>query len=421
MDSSITPTIATVGIDWADQTHAWHLQHDDSQTAGILAQDAEQIKTWVTQLRKAHPQAHFAVAIETSKGPLISALLQYDDFTIYPINPAALAAYRKAFAHGGGKNDPSDALLLCQYLNHYIDRLRPLQKDQPLTRALAAMAEDRRRLVDQRTAHCNEFKAVLKSYFPEVLQLDAAKIYAGFILTFLLKYPDLASAQKAGANKLRKLFYGIGSKPKAEQRVKLLLNATALTTDQVFVETCSLRVTALVNLIQTYNQQIRIYDAKISAAVTEHEDYAIFNSLPGASDLTHSRMIAAMGDDRSRYPTVESLQAATGIAPLTTQSGKQRFVSARWACTKFLKQTFHEFAGLSIKKSRWAAAYYQMQKDKGKTPQMAKRALAYKWQRIIYRCWQDRVPYDEEKYIQRLKKTGSPIYKLIENELWKIR
>ena len=75
---------------------------------------------------------------------------------------------------------------------------------------------------------------------------------------------------------------------------------------------------------------------------------------------------------------------------------------------------FSIFNGFSPRKSRWATAYYQMQKDKGKSPQMAKRALAYKWQRVIFRCWQDRVPYDEAKYIQRLKETGSPLYKLIE-------
>ena len=411
--SSLAQPTVFVGIDWAAQTHAWHLQHEQVEAAGSLEQDAGAIEQWIKRLRQQHPGGQFAIAIETTKGPLISALLQYDDVTIWPINPASLAAYRKAFAHGGGKNDPSDAMLLCQYLSHYIDQLRPLRQDQPMTRKLAALSEDRRRLVDQRTAHCNELKAVLKSYFPEVLKLGAAKIYADFIIKFLLKYPSLNTTQKAGANKLRKLFYGFGSRAKAQQRVERLLNATPLSQEPVLIETCSMRVTALASLIQTYNQQIRIYDNKITELVTEHHDYAIFKSLPGASDLTHSRMIAALGDDRSRYASAESLQAASGIAPLTTQSGKQRFVSSRWACTKFMKQTFHEFAGLSIKKSKWAAAYYQMLKDKGKTPQMAKRALAYKWQRIIFRCWQDRVPYNEEKYIERLRKTGSPIYQLI--------
>ena len=412
--NSLTQEIVLVGIDWADQTHAWHLQNGQTQAAGLLQQDAESIKDWVKQLREQHPNHQFAIAIETTKGALISALLEYDDITLYPINPAALAAYRKSFAHGGGKNDPGDALLLCQYLKHYIERLRPLRRNQQLTRKLAAMAEDRRRLVDQRTAHCNELKAVLKTYFPEVLKLDAARIYADFILAFLLKYPYLAAAQKAGAGRLRKLFYGVGTRAKAEKRVQLLVEATPLSSDLALNQTCSMRVRALAALIQTYNAQIRGYAARIAEEVVEHEDYAIFQPLPGASDLTHSRLIAAMGDDRSRYADASALQAATGIAPLTTQSGKQRFVSARWACTKFLRQTFHEYAGLSIASSKWAAAYYKLQLDNGKTPQMAKRALAYKWQRIIFRCWHDRVPYDEAKHIQRLKKTGSPIYQLIE-------
>ena len=171
MDSMVTQAPVIVGIDWADQTHAWHAQTRESQSAGTFQQDVCQIQQWLNQLRQQHPGSELAVAIETTKGPLISALLDCEGITIYPINPAALAAYRKAFAHGGGKNDPGDAMLLCQYLSHYIQKLRPLRHDQPLTRKLATMAQDRRRLVDQRTAHCNELKAVLKSCFPEVMKL----------------------------------------------------------------------------------------------------------------------------------------------------------------------------------------------------------------------------------------------------------
>lgn len=56
---------------------------------------------------------------EQTRGALINALLMFSDVHIFPVNPAALANYRKAFAHGGGKNDPADAQLLCQYLSHY--------------------------------------------------------------------------------------------------------------------------------------------------------------------------------------------------------------------------------------------------------------------------------------------------------------
>ena len=96
------------------------------------------------------------------------------------------------------------------------------------------------------------------------------------------------------------------------------------------------------------------------------------------------------------------------------QSGSRKFVHSRWACTKFLRQTFHELAGLTINESRWAKAYFEDQKSKGKGANTAKRALAYKWQRIIIRCWQTGEPYNEDHYIERLKSTGSPLYAKIQ-------
>ena len=407
--------LISVGVDWADADHAFHLIDPDGPAiSDTFSQDPQVIEELIDAWRKRFPQSTFAVSIESSKGPLISALVKYDDVVIYPVNPTALANYRKAFAHGGGKNDPTDAELLAQYLEHYLDKLRPLRQDEPLTQELAALAEDRRRLVDQRTAHCNELKDLLKRYFPAVLQLKPAKIYAAFILRFLAKYPTLTDAQAAGDSELRKFFYGVGAKQKVEDRVRAIIDAVPLSEDEVLLRTSARRATALCKLIETYNRQVDRYDADIKELVHHHADYPIVKSLPGGSHATHCRLIAALGDDRSRFPDAASLQNASGIAPLTKQSGKTKFVSSRWACSKFMKQTFHEFAGMTITRSKWAAAYYKQQRDKGKSPQMAKRALAFKWQRIIHRCWQDRVPYDEHHYIERLRATGSPLVALIE-------
>ena len=131
-----------VGIDWADAQHAFHLIADDQIVqSGDLKQQARAIDILIQAWRRQFPGATFNVAIEQSKGPLITALLKYEDVIIYPINPAALANYRKAFAHGGGKNDPNDAQLLAEYLQHYLDKLRPLRQDKPLTQELAAFNE----------------------------------------------------------------------------------------------------------------------------------------------------------------------------------------------------------------------------------------------------------------------------------------
>ena len=406
--------VVCIGIDWADQTHAYHLTDlNGKPVAGTVQQQPGQIKELFEIWRQQFPNALFCVAIEQSKGPLINILLDFSDVQIYPINPAALASYRKAFAHGGGKNDPSDAQLLYQYLENYRDQLRPLRTDDPLTKELTSLAEDRRRLVDQRAGLSNELRSMLKVYFPVVLELKAAKLYAEFLIRFLRKYPTLSKAQNAGANKLRKFFYGVGAEKTAEARVQLILDAVPLTQNEVTIRCHARRVTAIVEIIHTLNTQIDRYDDAVHELVRQHTDYAIVASLPGASDNSHCRIIAALGDDRTRFANANALQCATGIAPITNQSGKTKTVSCRWACSKFLKQTFHEYAALSVTKSKWAKAFYDQQREQGKSAQAARRALAYKWIRIIYRCWQDRLPYNEERYIQRLKDTGSPLAKLL--------
>lgn len=404
-----------VGIDWADVEHAFQIQGPDGDSAsGCFRQEAAAIDGLIRDWRIQFPHATFAIAIEQSRGPLISALLKYADVAVYPVNPAALASYRKAFAHGGGKNDPSDAKLLLQYLKHYQSQLRPLRQDAPLTRELASLAEDRRALVDQRAALANELRALLKQYFPAVLAMKPAQMYADFVLRLLLACPTLEQAQRAGRRRLNALLRG-GTADKVQQRVALLLEAVPLSEDEVLLRTSARSATALCRRIEVLNDIIDSYNDDLADLVRQHDDYDIVASLPGASAATHCRIIAALGDDRSRYASAASLQAAAGIAPLTTQSGRLRIVSCRWACTKFMKQTFHEYAGLSIRQSRWARAYYHQQLARGKTPQMARRSLAFKWIRIIHRCWRDRVPYDEDLYISRLKQTQSPLYKLLTN------
>lgn len=43
----------------------------------------------------------------------------------------------------------------------------------------------------------------------------------------------------------------------------------------------------------------------------------------------------------------------------------------------------------------------------GRVPNSAVRALAFKWIRIVFRCWQDRVAYDETRYLAALAERGS--------------
>jgi hypothetical protein len=52
--------------------------------------------------------------------------------------------------------------------------------------------------------------------------------------------------------------------------------------------------------------------------------------------------------------------------------------------------------------------------QKGKGHWAAVRALAYRWIRIIFACWKNKVVYDDARYMQSLRKSKSPLISLME-------
>ena len=85
---------AFVGIDWADQKHAFCLQAagQKAKESGELEQKPELIGPWVAKLRERFDGRPVAVAVEQSRGALIHALFSYDFLVIYPLHPKTVAS-----------------------------------------------------------------------------------------------------------------------------------------------------------------------------------------------------------------------------------------------------------------------------------------------------------------------------------------
>lgn len=197
-------------------------------------------------------------------------------------------------------------------------------------------------------------------------------------------------------------------------RLDAIKGAMPLTEDQGVIAPCRLQVLALVEQLRTILQAINCFDREIAQLAPTLPDYALFQELPGAGPHLAPRLLAAFGEQRERFGGADQIQKYAGIAPVTERSGKKHWVHWRWQCPKFLRQTFVEWAGQTINKSFWAGAYYRQQRDKGSSHPAAVRALAFKWIRILYRCWETRTPYDESRYLNALRERGSPLLKNLE-------
>ncbi len=329
---------------------------------------------------------------------------------LYPINPKALARYREAFHCSGAKGDVSDAALLMDFLRCHRDQLKAWLPDDEATRTIQLLVEHRRKTVNDRTRLVNRLTRLLKEYFPQALGW-AGELSSRQAGDFLLKWPTLEAVQKARPAQIRAFYhrYNGRSAQRIEERLVQIRQAVPLTRGQAIITASMTMVQSVVRQIQCLSQAVTQFDQQLETLFRQHPDHAIYESFPGAGAVLAPRLLSAMGSRRDRYASAVEVQQFSGIAPVTVSSGKRRWVHRRWACPKFVLQSFHEFAKESVPWSAWARAYYQGQRERGVEHNAAVRALAFKWIRILYRCWQDRTTYDEQHYIQVLRRRGSPL------------
>jgi transposase len=411
----LIPVAAFVALDWADEKHAGILSAGGQPGEPFeLDHSAEAIDLWVAGLRKRFPASLIAVGLEQSKGALVYALLKYDLFVLYPVNPKQLARFREALQPSGAKDDPSDAALLLELLTKHRAHLRAWRPDEPKTRLIGQLAEDRRRLVEDRTRLTNALKSRLKQYFPLALEM-LGELDTELACQFLLRWGSLAELQHAKPQDVA-AFYRLWKchHPRLiEERVAKIAAATPLVTDSAILHSGRMMVQSLAGQLLSLVEPIANYDRQLAKLMDEHADSEIFRSFPGAGPALAPRLLAAFGTDRSRLENAGQVQAYSGIAPVLVRSGRTCRVRRRWACNKFLRQTFHEFAGLSLKHSAWAKAYYDQMRARGVKHQAAVRSLAFKWIRILFRCWQTRTLYNEVHHFQQLYRKQSPLLKFM--------
>jgi transposase len=406
--------VAYIGLDWGDERHAVYLQAAEGGPVErmVLEQKPDVLHAWVAQVRERFHGRPVGIAIEQRKGAVIHALMMYDCFVLYPINPKALARYREAFHTSGAKDDPADAALLLDLLRKHRDQLRPWVPDTVEARTLQSLCEQRRKLVNHRVALTNRMTGLLKQYFPQALDWvgDLASRQG---CDFLMKWPALAAVQRVRPTTLRTFYqqHNCRTATVIDERIRQITNACPLTSDRAIIDPLSLSVQTYATQLRVVIEAVQAFDTRIAEVFARHPDQALFASFPGAGPVCAPRLAAAFGTDRSRWQSATELQSHSGIAPVTERSGKALWIHHRLACPKFVKQTFHEFADQSIRFSQWARAYYDQQRGRGNDHHAALRSLAYKWIRILFRCWKDGQPYDEATYLDALRRHGSSLVK----------
>jgi transposase len=383
------------GIDWADDHHDVVVLDDSSRqiasrrvahTAAGLAE----LTTTLEQICGTTAKDQLACIVETNRGLLITALLEAG-FAVYPVNPKTVDRRRNA---AGVKTDQIDAYLLAKTGRSDLADLRRLTPDSPLIQELKALTRDQDGLIQSQTRLVNQLTACLKAYYPVALTLFG-KLHQKSTLAFLRAYPTPDAARSASVDDLVQTLKAAGH-TRARQIAPTLWHALQqpqLQADVVTTRTKTRLMLALLAQLQPVMEQIAAYDEEIERLFLMSADSALFTSLPRAGKRLAPRLLAEIGEDRTRYADAAGLQALAGTAPVLFQSGNYAKAHRRTACLKPLRNAMQHFAWQSTLQESWALTYYQRKRAEGKSHSVAVRALANSWMRIIYALWRDRTPY----------------------------
>jgi transposase len=406
------------GLDWASQTHAIVIVDAQGQVVEDF-QIEHSARGWKHFRERLQPYGSIPFAIETCQGAAVEQLLEAG-MIVYPLNPKSAQAYRERKAPSGVKDDRLDAWSFADACRVDGQGWKPLHPEDPLIKELRLLCRDEVTFIEQRTALINQLRQALAEYYPTALQAfeDWSRPASW---SFLQHFPTPHALQQAGKRRWENFLHAsrLWRGESGPRRLELFAQATALCGSLPTAEAKSQLALSLVAILFTVEKQLGIYRKRIEELFSRHPDHDLFGSLPGAGPKLAPRLLAEIGDDRTRFgDDPQALQCLAGTAPVTRRTGKARGepprwpCHQRWACDKHLRYTIYLLAEQSLSQCAWAEIYYRHHRDKGRSHADALRRLGQRWLKIIHRMWMDRKPYDAMLHNQNQLKHGSWVLQL---------
>ena len=384
-----------IGIDWGEQHHQVHAldRHGRPLLERRIAHDLDGLEQLRDALSNLGEPAAVGVAIERREGLLVEHLLAWGH-PVYPVNPKVAARAREGYRAAPIKSDALDAFSLADLLRRQAAAWRPLRLPSETLAELQPLVRDRDGFVIEHRRVQHKLRAALLTYYPALPHLFSS-LDRAITLAFLRRFPTPEAAAWLSAARLGRFLKREGYTGRTDPEILLArLQAHPATPSRGTDRARARTALALADLLERLGATIGRYDEAIAGLVARHPDAAVFESLPGTGPVTVATLIAEIGEDRSRFPSPASLLAEAGLAPVTRQSGSSRRVSFRYAANHHLRAIWQQWMLTAIRISPWTRDAYDAARARGQRHSRAVRSVGARWCRILWRCWQDGVPYD---------------------------
>ncbi|GGT51684.1 mini-circle putative transposase for IS117 [Streptomyces kurssanovii] len=394
------------GIDWAERTHDVALVDDVGMLVAKrhITDDSAGYKILLELLAEYGDTQEnpIPVAIETSRGLLV-AVLRTGKRPVFAINPLAAARYRDRHAVSRKKSDPGDALVLANILRTDMHAHRPLPDDSDLARAIAVLARAQQDAVWNRQQLANQLRSLLREYYPAALAA-CAKWDNGLCrpeARELLKLvPTPARAARLTRPQITAALKRAGRKRGIEAEAERLREAFRQDwahQPPLVEDALGRQMLALLGQLTAACTAADELAQAVEEVFPQHPDAEIILSFPGLGTQLGARVLAELGDDRTRFADARGLKAYAGASPITRASGKKSSITRRWVKNDRLNHAGYLWAFASLTASVGAKAHYRRRRDEhADWHAAAQRNLFNRLIGQLYHCLKARQLFDEK-------------------------
>jgi transposase len=392
-----------VGDDWAEENHDVEVQDEHGRVLGKA-----KLPEGIAGIDRLHAmigqhvgdedddQVQVVVGIETDRGPWVQALIAAG-YQVYPINPLQVARYRERHAVSGAKSDAADAHTLADMVRTDRHQLRPAAGDSAIAEAVKVVTRAHKTLIWERQRHTLRLRSALLEFYPAAVAAFA-DLTAPDALHLLAKAPDPASAARLSITQISVALRQARRPdvPAKAAAIQAALRTPHLAQPPVVAGAYAATVRAQATILTVLNTQIATMEDQVTAHFGQHPDSELYLSQPGLGALLAARVLAEFGDDKSRYADARARKNYAGTSPITRQSGKRKFVQARYVHNDRLVDALGLQAFCALRGSPGARAYYDQLRARGTGHRAALRQLGNRLVGILHGCLKTGTPYDED-------------------------
>jgi transposase len=392
------------GIDWAENHHDIAVvDRDGTLLARRRISDNPAGLAQLLDLLTEHGDGAgdpVPVAIETPRG-LLTACLRATGRKVYSINPMAVARYRDRHSIAGRKSDHGDAVVLANVLRTDAHAHRPLPADTELAQAIAVLARAQQDAVWARTQAHNKLRSHLREYYPGFLAAFAdtdGGITRPDARAILAAAPDPAGAAALTLTQLKALLRKAGRSrgiDASAARLREAFRAPQMRQLPLVEQAMGRQTLALLGQLNAACTAADDLQQAVIESFNQHPDAEIITSFPGLGPLTGARVLAEIGDDRSRFADAKGLKAYAGAAPITRASGKTTAVLHRRVKNQRLAAAGYLWAFSALTASPGARNHYDKRKTAGDRHAAAQRNLFGRLLGCLHHCLATGQHYDE--------------------------